>query len=207
MMEWGFESSRAEVVRNFTAMEGDSVEPGGYGLYVGRMSSEKGIDVLLRALKDAGDPPFKIAGDGPVLEDLKQLAKQLELEKTEFLGRLARPDVITVLQGSRFVALPSLWDENAPLAALEAMALGRPLLVTATGGLIELVENGEGLVCPVGDVAALAAAIRELSTDDERCRELGHQALIRARREFRPEVHLHRLEEAYARVLAAPRTS
>lgn len=204
MMEWGFDSSRAEVVRNFTSMQGDSVEPGGYGLYVGRISSEKGIDVLLRALKIAGDPPFKIAGDGPVLEDLKRLADKLELRNTEFLGRLARPEVIAVLQDSRFAALPSLWDENAPLAALEAMALGRPLLVTATGGLVELVENGEGLVCPVGDVAALSDAIRELSTDDDRCRVLGRQALIRARREFRPVVHLRRLEAAYERVLATP---
>lgn len=207
MLEWGFECSRVEVVRNFTSMHEDSVEPGSYGLYVGRISPEKGIDVLLRALREAGDPPFKIAGDGPALEDLKRLAGELELQNAEFLGRLSRPEVMSVLRNSRFAALPSLWDENAPLAALEAMALGRPLLVTATGGLVELVQNGEGLVCPVGDVAALAAAIRELSTNDDRCRELGSRALKRAREEFRPKDHLARLETAYQKVLVGSRTS
>lgn len=201
MLEWGFEPSRVEVVRNFTSVHEEPVEAGSYGLYLGRISSEKGIDVLLRALKDAGDPPFKIAGDGPILEGLQALAGRLELRNTEFLGRLGRPEVLTTLRDARFAVLPSSWDENAPLAALEAMALGRPLLVTATGGLVELVQNGEGLVCPVGDVAALAASLRELSANDDRCRELGREASRRARKEFRPEAHLARLEATYDKVL------
>jgi len=201
MLEWGFEASRVEVVRNFTPVHEDSVEFGDYGLYLGRISSEKGIDVLLHALKEAGDPPFRIAGDGPILEDLEALAGRLGLQKTEFLGRLSRADVLPTLRRSRFATLPSLWDENAPLAALEAMALGKPLLVSRTGGLMELVANGEGLSCPVGDVAALASALRELSTNDELCRELGSQASKRARAEFRAEAHLARLEEAYERIL------
>ncbi|CAN5495550.1 glycosyltransferase family 4 protein [soil metagenome] len=202
MLEWGFDDSSVEVVRNFTSVHEESVEPGTYGLYLGRISSEKGIDVLLRALKEAGDPPFKIAGDGPILNELQELAGQLGLRNTEFLGRLSRSEVLATLRNSRFAALPSSWDENAPLAALEAMALGRPLLVTATGGLVELVQGGEGLVCPVGDVSALAAALRELSTNDDRCRELGQAALSRARKEFRPEAHLTRLESAYESLLA-----
>lgn len=202
MLDWGFDESRVEVVRNFTTVRSDSIEPGSFGLYLGRISSEKGIDVLLRSLQKAGDPAFKIVGDGPMLHDLKRLASDLRLRNTEFLGRLGHDEVRRAVSGSRFVALPSSWDENAPLAALEAMAMGRPLLVTATGGLVELVGNGEGIACPVGDVDAIADAIVELSRDDDRCRALGAEALRRARAEFSPETHLERLEAVYQTCLS-----
>jgi len=202
MLEWGFDEERVEVVRNFTAVHENSAEPGVYGLYLGRISSEKGIDVLLRSLRKAGDPTFKIVGDGPILDDLKELAAHLELRNTDFLGRLAPDAVRAVVRESRFLVLPSSWDENAPLAALEAMALGRPLLVTATGGLVELVRNGEGIACPVGDENALASALRLLNEDDDKCRALGTEALRRAKEEFVPQTHLDRLEAAYERCLA-----
>lgn len=201
MLEWGFDEGRVEVVRNFTTVHENSVEPGDHGLYLGRISPEKGIDVLLRSLRKAGDPPFKIVGDGPILETLKELAARLELRNTDFLGRLPHDAVRAVLRESRFLVLPSSWDENAPLAALEAMALGRPLLVTATGGLVELIRNGEGIACPVGDENALASAIRRLNEDDDRCRALGTEALRRAKDEFAPQAHLDRLEAAYQRCL------
>ncbi len=202
MLEWGFDEARVVVVRNFTTVPEKTTEPGAYGLYLGRISSEKGIDVLLEALKAAGDPPFRIAGDGPVLGELEALAAELGLRNTEFVGRLAPDRVIQALRGCRFVALPSLWDENAPLAALEAMAAGRPLVVSATGGLVELVANGEGMACPAGDVEALGAAVAELASDDDMCRRMGAAALTRARAEFVPRAHLKRLESAYERCLA-----
>ncbi len=201
MLEWGFDEERVVVVRNFTTVHENSVEPGIHGLYLGRLSSEKGIDVLLRSLRKAGDPPFKIVGDGPLLDDLKELSARLELRNTDFLGRLGHDAVRAVLRESRFLVLPSSWDENAPLAALEAMALGRPLLVTATGGLMELVRNGEGIACPVGDENALASAMRRLNQDDDKCRALGTEALRRAKDEFVPRAHLDRLEAAYERCL------
>lgn len=206
MLEWGFEDSRVEVVRNFTDVSGAAAEPGSFGLSLGRISPEKGIDVLLHALAKAGDPPFKIAGDGPVLEDLTQLSSRLGLRNTEFLGRISSDEVPTLLARSRFVVLPSLWDENAPLAALEAMAMGRPLLVTNTGGLVELVQHGEGLTCTVGDVEELGASIYKLMSDDNLCRETGALALRRARQEFVPEEHLKRLEGAYERARKLPRS-
>jgi glycosyltransferase involved in cell wall biosynthesis len=205
MLDWGFEDSRVEVVRNFTTGLKRSERLGSYGLYLGRISSEKGIDVLLRSLSKAGDPPFKVAGDGPVLNALQELAAGLGLHHTEFLGRLSRDEVERTLADARYVALPSSWDENAPLAALEAMASGKPLLVTSTGGLVELVENGEGLECPIGDVDAIAAAIVRLSTEDDLCRALGERAVKRADSDFTPEAHLGRLQAVYEKCLATKR--
>jgi glycosyltransferase involved in cell wall biosynthesis len=200
MLEWGFPPRVVNVVRNFTDHHSGDANPGSYGIYVGRLSSEKGVDVLLEALKLAGDPPFRIVGDGPMMLSLQDLAQRRHLSNTRFLGQLASDDVAQQLRDSRFLALPSLWDENAPLAALEALAAGRPLLITEGGGLPELVTSGEGLSCRRGDAQDLAEKISLFRSDDSLCRRAGSAALARARAEFAPEAHLRRLEAIYAKV-------
>jgi glycosyltransferase involved in cell wall biosynthesis len=204
MLEWGFAPERVNVVRNFTDHQSGTPAPGRYGIYVGRLSSEKGVNVLLEALAIAGDPPFRIVGDGPVMSALRDLARERALRNTRFLGQLPSGEVGHQLREARFLALPSLWDENAPLAALEAMTAGRPLLVTQGGGLPELVRSGEGLVCRRDDARDLADKIQLLSSDDDLCRAAGRAALERAEAEFTPEAHLRRLEEIYERVIADP---
>lgn len=200
MLQWGFPQSRVNVARNFTDHQSGSPEPGRYGIYVGRLSSEKGVNVLLEALALAGDPPFRIVGDGPVMPALKELARERGLANTDFLGQLPSGHVAQQLREARFLALPSLWDENAPLAALEAMAAGRPLLVTQGGGLPELVRFGEGFVCQRDDPRDLADKISTISNDDDMCRRAGTAALDRAKAEFTPGAHLRRLEEIYESV-------
>ena len=197
LLAWGIADERISVVPNFTAAPPSPPGLGTYGAFVGRLSSEKGVDVLLRALREAGDPPFRIVGDGHLRAGLEGLATQLGLRNTAFLNRLEPADVAAVVRGARFVALPSLCDENAPLSALEAMAAARHLLVSARGGLPELVASGGGLTCRSGDVRDLAARIVELVRDDDLCRRLGEasQAAVRAR--YAPDPHARMLEEAY----------
>ncbi|HVA85221.1 MAG TPA: glycosyltransferase, partial [Candidatus Saccharimonadales bacterium] len=199
LVQWGVPAERVEVVRNFTDLRPGSAEPGSYGLYVGRLSDEKGLDDLLHALVLAGDPPFHLVGEGPAANTLVDLARRLELANLRFQGRLDRDGVEREMRGARYVAFSSRWDENAPLAALEAMAAGRPLLVTRTGGLTELVEADSGITVDVGDVEAMGRAIRTLMDDDARCRSFGERALARALAEFTPEPHRLRLEEVYER--------
>jgi glycosyltransferase involved in cell wall biosynthesis len=136
-----------------------------------------------------------------MMPSLRALALDLGLRNTQFLGQLPSGDVAEQLRDSRFFTLPSLWDENAPLAALEAMTAARPLLVTQGGGLPELVRSGEGLMCQRGDPQALADKMRLLS-DDDICIRAGTAALARAEEEFTPPAHLRRLEELYGRVIA-----
>jgi glycosyltransferase involved in cell wall biosynthesis len=200
LLRWGIPAARVQIVPNFTSIApGASTELGEYGLYVGRLVSEKGLDILLRALAEAGDPPFKIVGTGPIDESLWALADQLRLRNTEFAGHLGRPAVDAAIKAARFVAMPSIWAENAPLAALEAMAAGRPLLVSAVGGMPELVADGAGLSCTAGDVQALAQGIRRLLDDAAYCRTLGSRALGYAERTLAPDLHRQRLEAVYER--------
>ena len=200
LVRWGVPADRVWTIPNFTPLPPDaSAEPGHYGLYLGRLATEKGVDVLVRALAAAGDPPFRIAGTGPAEDRLRRLAGELRLRNTDFLGHLDPTGLAVVLMQARFVALPSLWMENAPMAALEAMAAGRPLVVSTMGGLPELVGDGAGVSCPPGDVAGLAERIGELMDDDARCRDTGARALAYAESHLRPELHLRRLEELYER--------
>jgi glycosyltransferase involved in cell wall biosynthesis len=195
---WGIPSSRIRTIRNFvpSASLGDS-SVGEHGIYVGRLGSEKGVGVLLKALALAGDPPFFIVGDGPLGSDLKHLAVQLGLQSTVFAGRLDSSEVSKLLSQSRFLVMPSVCNENAPLAVLEAMAAGKPVLVTRRGGLPELVRNGTGLVCEPGNEHSLAAGIQTLWADDELCRRLGTQARAFAEDELSAERHRSQLEAIY----------
>ena len=202
VLSWGFDPQKVKVVRNFTDIPPHAGSPGSYGMYVGRLSSEKGLDVMLRALAHAGDPPFRIVGDGTIRPALEELARDLGLTQTVFVGRVAPVRVRELLENARYAAMPSLWDEVAGIAALEAMAVGRPLLVTEKGGLPELTENGEGLLAIAGDVKDTAAKVKILMEDDIRWREMSESALARARAEFTPEAHAIELESAYNLALA-----
>lgn len=202
LLEWGVAPARVEVVRNFTELTGPPPHLGSYLMYLGRLSGEKGVDVLLRAARAAGDPPLRIVGDGPVRAALSRLARDLGLARTEFVGQVEADEVPALLRGARAVVLPSVWDENAPIAALEAMALGRPLVVARVGGLPELISSGEGFGCEPGDVDGLAATLRTVVEDDEACGRAGRRAQARAAAEFSPGHHLDRLEGVYSKVTA-----
>lgn len=198
LRSWGIPEHRISTIRNFVP----SIAPapsnvGHFGVYVGRLSDEKGLPVLLEALALAGDPLFRIIGDGPLLRDLIALGARLGLRRTEFAGRVDARDANRAVAGCRFLVMPSLCHENAPLAALEALAAGRPVLVSGRGGLPELVESGGGIVFDPRDVSGLSEHIQTLVRDRDLCQELGDRAWRYAVSELRPERHLDRLLEVY----------
>jgi glycosyltransferase involved in cell wall biosynthesis len=208
LCEWGIPQTRIRIVPNFVAHAGSAdPRPGDCGIYVGRLSSEKGLDILLRALSSAGDPPFEIVGDGPLSRDLLTLSRRLGLKRTRFAGRLSPRDVMDRVATARYLVMPSLSEENAPLAVLEAMARGRPVIVSRRGGLPELVEAGGGLVSDAGDEQGLAVNIGRLTSDDDLCAQLGASALATARQRFSPEVHLTLLEMVYEAVCSGDQRS
>jgi glycosyltransferase involved in cell wall biosynthesis len=204
LLSWEIPPDRVELVRNFTDITvASESRQGSYGAYVGRLSSEKGLDLLLKALVLAGDPPFRFVGDGPARPELQALATALGLRRTRFEGRVATAEIEPFLRDARFVSFPSRWNENAPLAALEAMAMGLPLLVADIGGLPELVEEGAGLSFRAGDEHGLAEGLSRLMRDDRLCRSLGETARTRALEEFNPLRHRTRLEAVYRKAAAS----
>lgn len=195
---WGYADERIAVIRNFTdARPAAQRTAGDHGVYAGRLSSEKGLDVLIRALKIADDPPFEMLGDGPLRASLEELATELGLTNLRFRGHVDRAELDDVLGSARYFVMPSLWHENAPLAVLEAMSAGVPVIVTRRGGLTEL----EQLVVDAGNPNELSEAIGRLRNDDGPHADLVTRA-ANVIAGLSPELHRERLDEAYRSVLA-----
>ncbi len=186
----GVPTERVEVIYNGVSRDHLTVEPAdvrrvradlglGVGPVVGtvaRLSHEKGVDVLLRALARVRErvPAVTalVVGDGPEHAPLRQLAAELGLAETvRFLG--TRTDVPALNRVLDVFALPSR-EEACPLALLEAMAAGRAVVATGVGGTPELVAHGvNGWLVPTEDPAAMAAALVDLLQDAPRSAALG----------------------------------
>lgn len=135
-------------------------------IFVGRLVSDKGVDVLLRALAriQARTPPWTldVVGSGPEEASLRRLAVGLGLEsRVCFQGRLDGEDLVRALNRHRVLVVPSVWEEPFGLVALEGIACGCIVVGTARGGLVEAIGPC-GLTLPNGDAKALAEALEDL---------------------------------------------
>lgn len=170
--------------------------PGSRFVYAGRLSPEKGVATLLRAVAAAG-VGLTVAGDGPQRAELTALAQELGAD-VRFVGALERDATLQLVAASRALVLPAEWYENQPMSVLEAMSCAVPVVATRIGGSPELVIDGQtGLLVEPGDPDGLASALRTLHADDDLARQLGAAGLARAEREFSPQAHLDRLDVLY----------
>jgi glycosyltransferase involved in cell wall biosynthesis len=145
-------------------------------LYFGRLVSEKGVDVLLRAFKllleNTGRSHFKLAivGYGSEKSNLEKLCRELELTKNVFfLGPKRGKDLIDILTRTEITVVPSSWEEPLGGVALEAIASGRIPIISRNGGLLEIVGH-EGMSFTNGDWKELSEKMNEI-VDDPQLRE------------------------------------
>jgi glycosyltransferase involved in cell wall biosynthesis len=131
---------------------------GRFVLFFGRLSSEKGINVLIDACARAG-LPLVVVGDGPKREALVEQAARLGVTAT-FVGHQSGSQLWSHVQAATTVCLASVWYENAPKSLLEAQARGKVVVASAIGGLPEMIRDGDtGFLVPSGDAGALGAAL------------------------------------------------
>lgn len=175
-------------------------EPGGGVLYAGRLSHEKGVDVLIEAAAARPALRIEIAGDGPERGALERLALARGVsDRVRFHGHVDPASLAEIRRRSAVVAVPSRWYENMPLVVLEAFAAGLPVVATGLGGLPELIEPGKDGACvPPNDAAALGAALEEMVAAPTRAFAMGKAAREKAERMFAPDLHLERLDALYA---------
>ncbi len=173
-------------------------EDDGYALYLGRLSAEKGIRTLLLAHAALpGQVRLKIAGAGPVMDELRA-----EFPLAEFLGHQSGEELVRLVQRASFVVAPSEWYENCPMSVLEAMALGKPVIGAAIGGIPELVDHGRtGLLFPAGDAQALGAAMQRLWAETGLRDKMGRAARQRAEDGYSARLHCQRLLELFEGLL------
>jgi glycosyltransferase involved in cell wall biosynthesis len=176
-------------------------------LTVANLRREKAHEILLQsaALLAASHPDLRylVAGDGPRAAELGALARALRIEdRVEFLGHV--DDVPALLARADVFALPSR-SEAFPNAAMEAMAAGLPVVASAVGGLLDLIDHGRtGLLVPVDDAGALAAAIERLALAPDRARHIGAAAQEDMVTRYSFDRMVHSFEELYLTQLALP---
>ncbi len=177
---------------------------------VGRLDRQKNHALLLEAFaaQAASDPRARllIAGEGEFGDALESQAVALGIEEhVRFLGR--RGDIPDVLAAADVFAASSDWEGN-PLAVMEAMAAGLPVVHTAVGGVPELVTGGrDGILCPPGDRDALAAALSRMLHDVALRERLGLAAAEAAAARFSLGAMVHAYERLYAERLGTVRDS
>lgn len=158
-------------------------------VWVGRLTAQKGIDILLEALANvvaAGrEFSLEIIGTGPDMGMILKQCRQLRLEKkVRFTGALAKEAIRAKLADTDVFLLPSRY-EGMSNAALEAMEAGLPVLLTCCGGLDTYIDESIGWVCEPDNVAGLTTALlRMLDTPAERVLAMGNQARLLVEREF-----------------------
>ena len=171
---------------------------------IGSLTGEKGIDVLLQALprllEQFPDLHLCILGDGPLRAYLEEMAVELAVQgRVYFTGNL--DDVRPWLAAFEILLLPSR-REGLPTVVLEAMAMGRPVVASAVGGVSEALIDGRtgALVIPESP-DALALAIGELLQDAPRRHEWGRAGQERVEREFGLDEMIRKLEQRYETLL------
>ena len=130
--------------------------------------------MVIRAAREI-DAEFVICGDGMRLEATRKLAKRCGVEhRVEFKGWLGPEQLSHEVANASVVAMPSLWPEPFGMVGIEALAAGRPVVASATGGIEDWLEHGvSGLCVRPGDVHGLARALNELLNDPARQRAMG----------------------------------
>ena len=187
---------KGEVIPNFVETETEISTCEGGGVFIGRLAKEKGIDILVEVLK-RNPLPFTFIGDGPMLDWTKD---QLSgFNQVEFTGWLESDQIRKKLIGMGYLVAPSLFYDNQPLSVLQGMAAGLPLIVSDSGGLPELVKNGEnGYLVRAGDVEDLYQKMVSLSSADSDKRQgMGRISRNRVENEFSAQAHQERLISLY----------
>ena len=153
---------------------------GDCALFVGRLSEEKGVKVLLAAWAQLhGKVPLKIVGDGPLAGLVAEAAGRGD--GVTWLGKQSKTQVYALMKQARMLIVPSLWYEGFPMVVVEAYAAGCPVLVSNLGGLSSLIDHRRtGLHMPPSDSGALAAAAEWAWGHPSEMAAMGREA----RREF-----------------------
>jgi glycosyltransferase involved in cell wall biosynthesis len=177
--------------------------------YIGRLTTDKGIDVLAHAFEAVAErvPTARllVAGQGPEQHRLMQLRSHLGGDRVQLLGRLDEFEVSALLARVRLLTVPSLpavRPEGSPLSAAEAALHGRPLVTSDDPGLVEMVDLlGAGAVVPAGDAVALADALTQVLTDDELAHRWSETSRRAAAARYAPDVVTARVRDVHERVV------
>jgi glycosyltransferase involved in cell wall biosynthesis len=196
----GLPADKVVVKPNFTGDPGLRRTERRYALFVGRLSQEKGYQVLIEAWARLADPvPLLVVGDGPGAEFVAEAARRQP--GVRFMGRQSAAEVAELMAGALFLVFPSIWYETFGLAIIEAFAAGTPVIASELGAMASLVQHGRtGLHCRAGDAGDLARQVEWAVAHPEQMRHLGRNAREAYEAHFTPSRNYEMLMEIYGGV-------
>jgi glycosyltransferase involved in cell wall biosynthesis len=174
---------------------------GGYALFVGRLSVEKGLDTLLAAWEHLGHKiPLKIVGEGP-LSDMVATAAARQPSRIEWLGRRPIAEVYALMGSAKMLIFPSKWYETFGRVAIEAFAKGTPVIAANIGAIAELVEHGRtGLHFQPGDAVDLATQVEWALTHPTNMAQMRLEARSEFEAKYTASENYRQLMEIYSLV-------
>lgn len=169
-IEGGLPAARVVVKPNFVDLPAPDAGPREGMLFVGRLSPEKGLDVLAGAAREAG-VTVTVVGSGPMQPALA------EVPGLRLLGALPMPQVLAQMRGAAALVMPSVWYENFPRTLVEAWASGLPVIASRLGAMAALIEEGvTGLLFEAGNPASLAEQLRWAQQHPQALADMGRRA-------------------------------
>lgn len=173
-----------------------------FGLYIGRLSHEKGIKFLLDAWKKLPDIPLKVIGDGPIYRDIQNELNLRSSHAIELVGWLNRDQIFQLLQKASFLVFPSICYENFPTVILEAFANGVAAIVSDIGAAKEIVEDQKtGLLYKSGEIGDFVSKITWAWKNPEKMYQFGMNAREVFEQKYSAEQNYKQLMSIYQAVL------
>lgn len=206
LLRYGIRPHAIEIIPNFVELRDyePSYDSDEYVLYFGRITKEKGVLNLIKAMEALPSFNLKVVGDGEELPKLAAYVHEQQVENVEFLGPVWGEDLKPILAAARMVVVPSVWPENSPFVIYQSFAAGKPVIGARVGGIPDLIDDGDnGLLFEAQDVDGLAERIEMLASRPDLAGQMGRKAREKAEREFDPQVHYDRMMAVYERVLGA----
>lgn len=210
MIEFGFPKAKIVYIPNFVNVDEFSPTYGydNYFLYFGRLSDEKGLETLIKAMHYVKKVRCIIVGTGPLESKLKTLALNYNVSNVDFLGFKSGKELLDLISNSMFTILPSEWYENGPLSILESFACGKPVLGSNIAGIPEYISEGlSGLVFKPGDPIDCADKINKLAFNPKQTAIMGMNARKIAEKHYSTDSHINSIIDQYNRVIYKHRAS
>jgi glycosyltransferase involved in cell wall biosynthesis len=201
-IEGGLPADRIVIKPNFVEDTGPPRwhERRGGGLFVGRLSVDKGVDVLLDALKAVAFR-VEVIGAGDLQDKV-----QAQLGEAA-LGFLPVSEILNRMRQASYLVVPSLWYENFPRILVEAFSCGLPVVASRLGALAELVEEGRtGLLFEPGNARDLAAKLQWAHDNPDAMRQMGQRARQVYETRYTPDINYKRLIEIYDQAIIRTRS-
>lgn len=205
LIEGGLPAEKIGVVPSFAPDPGNPDGNGRFAFFAGRLSQEKGIATLLSAWRrlNGSSPSLKVAGDGPMKDEVIRSANEGHIE---YVGPLSREKVQTLMREAAFLVFPSICYENFPLSIVESFASGVPVVASGVGAMAEIIDDGRtGVHFRAGDPEDLATKVQWMSNHPAETAQMRRAARNEYLLKYTPDRNYELLMDLYDRVIQARR--